>query len=104
MKLDKAIQRAYDRLNIIGENADVYSVLYDYKVFREMDAHSLDNVYDLLVKALGFQRGNKMKSLFSECKTIEDANALVKNLLADDYSAYRQGTKVFVDDGGYDYG
>lgn len=54
MKLDKAIQRAYDRLNIIGENADVYSVLYDYKVFREMDAHSLDNVYDLLVKALGF--------------------------------------------------
>ena len=54
MKLAKAMQRAFDRLNVIGENADVYAVLYDYKVFREMDTYSLDTVYDMLVKALGF--------------------------------------------------
>lgn len=43
-----------------------------------------------------------MKKVFAECKTIEEANALVKSLLADGYSAYRQGFKVFIDDGGYD--
>ena len=45
-----------------------------------------------------------MKNLYCECETIEEANRIVKNLLADDISAYRQGLKVFVDDGGYDYG
>lgn len=45
-----------------------------------------------------------MKTLFSECKTIEEANALVKSLLADGYSAYCQGLKVYIDDGGVDDG
>lgn len=54
MTKEKAIQRAFDRLNIIGENADVYEVLYSYNVFREMNESELDEVYNELVKRLGF--------------------------------------------------
>lgn len=54
MTAEKAIQRAFDRLNLIGENADVYEVLYSYKVLREMDESELDEIYDELVKRLGF--------------------------------------------------
>lgn len=54
MKKEKAMQRAFDRLNIIGENADVYEVLYSYKVFREMSENELDEIYDELVKRLGY--------------------------------------------------
>lgn len=45
-----------------------------------------------------------MKKIYCECETIEEANKTVKNLLADDISAYRQGLKVFLDDGGIDDG
>lgn len=45
-----------------------------------------------------------MKRLAGECKTIEEANNYVRNLLVDGYSAYRQGLKVFIDDGGIDDG
>lgn len=54
MTIEKAKQRAFDRLNIIGANADIYEVLYNYKVFREMSENELDKIYDELVKALGF--------------------------------------------------
>lgn len=45
-----------------------------------------------------------MKKLYSIEKTDKEANALVKSLLDDDISAYRQGLKVFIDDGGVDDG
>lgn len=45
-----------------------------------------------------------MKKLYCECETIEQANKTVKRLLDDDISAYRQGIKVFIDDGGIDDG
>ena len=45
-----------------------------------------------------------MKKLYCECETIEEANRIVKSLLDDGYSAYRQGLKVFIDDGGVDDG
>lgn len=54
MNIEKATQRAFYRLNIIGVNADVYAVLYSYKVFREMKESELDKIYEKLVKALGF--------------------------------------------------
>lgn len=53
-RIEKAKQKAFDRLNLIGEKGDVYAVLYSYKVFREMTESELDKVYDELVKALGF--------------------------------------------------
>lgn len=54
MTKEKAIQRAFDRLNLIGVNADVYEILYQYKVFREMDESELDEIYNELVARLGF--------------------------------------------------
>ena len=54
MNLEKAMQRAFDRLNLIGVNADVYEVLYRYKVFREMSESELDEIYETFIKGLGF--------------------------------------------------
>lgn len=54
MSKEKALQRAFDQLNIIGVNADIYEVLYSYKVFREMGESELDEIYNQLVKSLGF--------------------------------------------------
>lgn len=45
-----------------------------------------------------------MKRLHGIYATIEEANAIVKALMADGYSAYRQGLKVYIDDGGCDWG
>lgn len=54
MKLEKAIQKAFDRCNLIGEDVDVYKVLYSYKAIRELDPDQIDKIYDEIVKDLGF--------------------------------------------------
>lgn len=54
MTKEKAIKRAFNRLNIIGASADVYAILYQYKVFREMSESDLDEIYNNLVTRLGF--------------------------------------------------
>lgn len=54
MKLEKAIERAFDRCNIIGEDCDVYSVLYSYKAIRELPESEIDNIYNNIAKGLGF--------------------------------------------------
>ncbi len=45
-----------------------------------------------------------MKRLHGEYETEEQAAKIVKSLMDDGYSAYRQGRKVFIDDGGVDDG
>lgn len=54
MKLEKAIQRAFDRCNLIGIDCDVYAVLYSYKAIRELPAEQIDAIYDEIVASLGF--------------------------------------------------
>ena len=54
MKLEKAINRAIDRCNLIGDNCDLYSVLYSYKAIRELPEEKVDEIYDYVVKILGF--------------------------------------------------
>ena len=54
MKLDKAIQRAFDRCNLEGENCDIYKILYQYKVIRELPEEKIDEIYDDLTVRLGF--------------------------------------------------
>ena len=54
MKLEKAIQRAFDRCNLIGIDCDVYAVLYSYKAIRELPESEVDKIYDEIVSALGF--------------------------------------------------
>lgn len=56
MSLEKALQRAFDRCNLIGENCDIYSVLYQYKAIRELPEDRLDEIYREFAEALGFCR------------------------------------------------
>lgn len=54
MPLEKAIQRCIDRCNLIGEDADIYSIMYQYKAIRELPDDELEAVYDRIAKTLGF--------------------------------------------------
>lgn len=54
MSLDKAVDRAIDRINLIGDECDVYSILYQYKSIRELPDEEVDQIYDHIVKILGF--------------------------------------------------
>lgn len=54
MKLTRAIDRAFNRCNLIGVDCDVYKVLYSYKAIRELSDVEIDKIYDQIVKGLGF--------------------------------------------------
>ena len=54
MNLEKAIERAFDKCNIIGIDCDVYKVLYSYKAIRELPEKEIDAIYDRIVSGLGF--------------------------------------------------
>lgn len=56
MKIEKAVERVFDRANLIGENADVYGLMMNYKCFRDMGMDALDEIYDEIVERLGFVR------------------------------------------------
>lgn len=43
-----------------------------------------------------------MKQVFNTYEKVEDAIIIVRELMKDGISAYRQGFTVFVDDGGVD--
>ena len=54
MNLEKAIERAFDKCNIIGIDCDVYKVLYSYTAIRELSEKQIDAIYDSIVSGLGF--------------------------------------------------
>lgn len=54
MKLEKAIERAFDKCNLYGENCDIYEVLYSYKAIRILPDEEIDKIYENFVKGLGF--------------------------------------------------
>ena len=54
MKLEKAIERAFDRCNLIGEDCDIYAVLYSYKAIRELPESEIEKIYNNIAKGLGF--------------------------------------------------
>ena len=54
MKLDKAIQRCFDRCNLEGTDCDVIKIMYQYKAIRELPEPEFDAVYDEIVEGLGF--------------------------------------------------
>lgn len=56
MKLATAKERAFDRCNLIGEECDIYSVLYSYKAIRELSSEEIDEIYDEISERLGFMR------------------------------------------------
>ena len=54
MKLEKAIERAFDRCNLIGIGCDIYEILYSYKAIRELPQDDIDALYEEFAKGLGF--------------------------------------------------
>lgn len=45
-----------------------------------------------------------MKRIYEICKTEDDARRIVKYMIEEGYSVYRQGVVVYIDDGGVDEG
>jgi hypothetical protein len=56
MKLEKAIQRAFDRCNLIGEDVDIYEILYSYKAIAQLPDEEIDKIYDTIAEGLGFTK------------------------------------------------
>lgn len=54
MSLEKAIQRAFDRCNLEGEDCEIYNILYQYKAIRELPQEEFEAVYDQIAEDLGF--------------------------------------------------
>jgi hypothetical protein len=56
MTLEKAIQRAFDRCNLEGEDCEIYNILHQYKAIRELPTDEFEAVYDQIAADLGFCR------------------------------------------------
>ena len=54
MKKENAIERAFKKANLIGEDVDLYEVIYSYKVLRELSEDEIEQIYDELSERLGF--------------------------------------------------
>lgn len=54
MTKEKAIEKAFDKANLQGENADVYAIIYGYKVLAALPENEIDTIYEAIVKRLGF--------------------------------------------------
>ena len=56
MTKEKAIERAFDRCNLIGEEVDILKVIYQYKALRELPDEEIDQIYDDIADRLGFHQ------------------------------------------------
>ena len=56
MTKEKAIDRAFDMCNLIGEDVDIFSIMYRYKALRELSDEELDRIYDDIADRLGFHQ------------------------------------------------
>ncbi len=56
MKKEKAIERAFDTCNLIGENVDILQVIYRYKALRDLPDEEIDQIYDEIADRLGFHQ------------------------------------------------
>lgn len=56
MTKEKAIERAFDRCNLIGEEVDILKIMYQYKAIRELPEEEIDQIYDDIADRLGFHQ------------------------------------------------
>lgn len=56
MKLEKAIDRCFDRCNLAGSDCDIIYYMYQYKAIRELPEEQFDEVYETIAEGLGFHR------------------------------------------------
>lgn len=54
MTKEEAIESAGDECNLIGEEVNIYEVIYRYKALRELSYEEREDVYDQIAKRLGF--------------------------------------------------
>ena len=53
-KLYAAVNRAFDRVNLEGEDSDIYNHMYRYKAIRELSDEQQDLVYEYIRERAGF--------------------------------------------------
>lgn len=59
MSKEKAVQKAFDTCNLIGEDVNIYDVMYRYKSIRELPEEEFEEVYEEIAERLGFKWGCK---------------------------------------------
>ena len=59
MKLEAAIERAFNRCNLEGDGCDIYRVIYQYKAIRELESDEIDRIYDYIARKLGFMQRSR---------------------------------------------
>lgn len=53
---EKAIERVFDRCNLIGENVDILEIMYKYKAIRDLPEDEIDTIYEDIADRLGFHQ------------------------------------------------
>ena len=53
---DKALDKCFDRCNLIGEDVDIYKEMNRYKVLREASKDLRDEAYEYIACRMGFMR------------------------------------------------
>lgn len=53
-KVASAVEKAFNRANLEGEDSDIYNHIYAYKALRELPTEQIEVIYDYLAERLGF--------------------------------------------------
>ncbi len=56
MTKEQAIERVFDRCNLIGEEVDILNIMYQYRAIRELPDEEIDQIYDDIADRLGFHQ------------------------------------------------
>ena len=51
-KLEKVVEKAFDKANLMGEDADLYKVLYSYKTISNLPESDIEIIYEYLSNRL----------------------------------------------------
>jgi hypothetical protein len=54
MRTETAIERVFNRCNLIGEDVDIYEIMMQYKVLREKTIDQQESIYYEIAERLGF--------------------------------------------------
>lgn len=53
-KIITAVEKCFDRCNLVGEDVDIYKEMNRYKALRELPYESREQIYEQIAKGLGF--------------------------------------------------
>lgn len=56
LPLNEAIQRAFDRCNLEGEDTDIWNMMFKYKAIRDLPEEEQEEIYNDIAFGLGFMR------------------------------------------------